>query len=288
MNQPPLLLKAQAYRDHETPGLKSQVETLKQQGIIPTLRVILVGENPASVLYTGNKKKFVESLGAHCHIIKLPENVGEKSFLHSLKQVAQDPNTHGVFVQFPLPHSLVHLDVASHIPVSKDVDGLCPINSYRLMSGRHDTLLPCTPKGIVMLLEHYGVALEGKRVCIIGRSMIVGRPLALLLTNKNATVTLCHSRTKEIGEITRTSDLIVTAIGKEGFLRREHIGDNAPVVVDVGINRGRNGKLCGDVDFSAVAPLTEAITPVPGGVGPMTIFALAQNLLQATEASTRE
>ena len=284
----PILLKAQAVRSQGIPDIKARVKKLRRQGIVPGLRVVLVGKDPASVLYTDNKKAFIESLGGRCRIINLSEAVTEGAFLGLLEEATEDPLAHGVFVQFPLPPHLSRLDVASHIPARKDVDGLSPANTYKLLAGHREALLPCTPKGIVMLLGHYGIELEGKRACVIGRSRIVGRPLALLLINRNATVTLCHSRTRDMEEITRASDLIVTAIGQENFLGRQHIGDRAPVVVDVGINRGSDGKLCGDVDFEAVAPLTRAITPVPGGVGPMTVFALAQNLLQAAEARLEE
>ena len=281
----PTLLKAQEVRSQGSHFLEAQTQELKAKGVIPALKVLLVGEDPGSVLYTNNKKIFVESFGAKCEIVRLHSTISEKAFLKALEEISQDPLVHGAFVQLPLPGSLSHLNIGEFIPASKDVDGLSPLNIYRLMTNDKNALVPCTPKGIVGLLDHYGIALEGKNVTIIGRSMIVGKPLGVLLTNRNATVTLCHSRTKNIEEITRRSDMIVTAMGKEKFLSVDHLGDNRPVVVDVGINRGRDGKVCGDVDFKAVAPLSSAITPVPGGVGPMTIYSLAQNLLQATHCS---
>ena len=280
----PILLKAQAPRREGLEILKLRTEKLRAKGIVPTLKVLLVGDNSASIMYTGNKKKYVESFGCICHIVKIEKSIGEKKFLEIVQHISHDPDIHGLLIQLPLPKGpLELLDLGYLIPSSKDVDGFHPTNFYKLVTGDNSALLPCTPKGVINLLEYYDINLEAKHIVVIGRSMIVGKPLAALLTNRNATVTLCHSRTKHLENITKNCDVIISAVGKENFLEKRHIGNNGPVVVDVGINRNSQGHLCGDVNFDEVASLTSAITPVPGGVGPMTVHSLAQNLLQATE-----
>ena len=275
-----ILLKARQVCSEGLETLAKKTASLKEQGIHPLLKVVLVGNDPASILYTGKKKKYMESFGASCDIIHLPEETKEKEFLQVIDEIIHNPLVHGILVQMPLPGELNSLDIGSIIPPGLDVDGLSPHNFYRLASNRKG-LIPCTPKGILSLLEYYDIAVEGKNVVIIGRSMIVGKPLAALLANKNATITLCHSHTRNIKELSQKADIIICAIGRAKFLTKDYIGSNHPVIVDVGINRDAKGKLCGDVDFDTVAPLAKAITPVPGGVGPMTIHSLAQNLLEA-------
>lgn len=264
--------------------LQKKCEELKHKGVVPTMKVILVGNNPASASYVRNKKKFIEKLGAICDILHLEENVTPELFLQTMDFVTNDKNVHGCFVQLPLPNQLSHINVGELIPAHKDVDGFTKTNLMHILEG--DTglksLAPCTPKGIVTLLKEYGISLAGKNVVILGRSLIVGKPLALLMLNEHATVTICHSRTKDLASVCRRADILVAAIGRANFVNAQfvHAGQ---VVVDVGINYDQANKLCGDVDYAQVAPLVEAITPVPGGVGPMTIFTLAQNLLQASE-----
>ena len=280
----PVLLRADSVRDKDFPLLVERTKKLKERATVPSLKVVLVGDDPAGVVYTRNKKTYVESFGGDCEIVRLAGGVSEAAFLGTVAELVADETVHGVLVQMPLPGNLGRIDVGGLIPAAKDVDGLSPGNIYRLVSGNEKgCLLPCTPRGIVALLEGYGIGVAGKRVAVVGRSMIVGKPLAALLTNRDATVTLCHSRTQNLERITKEADLIVCAVGRGHFLGPGHIGEGSPVVVDVGINRDRQGKLCGDVDFDAVAPLTSAITPVPGGVGPMTVHSLALNLLGAAE-----
>jgi len=264
--------------------LQNKCEELKQKGIIPTMKVILVGNNPASAIYVRNKKKFIEKLGAACDILHLEENVTPELFLQSVDFAANDKNIHGCFVQLPLPAQLAHINVGELIPAHKDVDGFTKTNLMHILEGDSGTkaLAPCTPKGIITLLKDYGITLSGKNVVILGRSLIVGKPLALLMLNENATVTICHSRTKDLANVCKRADILVAAIGKAKFVTAEFVHPQQ-IIVDVGINYDETNKLCGDVDYQAVSPLVEAITPVPGGVGPMTIFTLAQNLLQAAK-----
>ena len=284
----PVLLKAKAIRDRDFPSLVERTRALVARGLRPSLRVVLVGDDPAGILYTKKKKAYVESFGGDCEILALAAGVGEREFLATVAAVGADDAVHGLLVQMPLPSPLGHIDVGRLIPVHKDVDGLCPGNIYGLVAGDEGGILPpCTPRGIVSLLEGYGIGVGGRHVVVVGRSLIVGKPLAYLLTNRDATVTLCHSRTDRLERMTAQADIIVSAVGRRDFIGPGHIGPKRPVVVDVGINRDGRGKLCGDVDFERVAPLACAITPVPGGVGPMTVHTLAQNLLTAAERSLR-
>lgn len=277
-----LELAAKKLRDLELPKLKSECESLKRAGVWPHLKVILVGNHAPSLIYTRNKKSFCESFGARCEIVALDENIGEKEFLATLSDLALDPDVHGCFVQLPLPAHLKHLDVGKLIPAEKDVDGFHPLNLSRLLEGDESGLVPCTPKGVMTLLDFYGVNVSGAHVVIIGRSLIVGKPLALLMTNHNATVTLCHSKTKNLEALTQMADIIVTAVGQTQLLRLEHLRSSKDqVLVDVGMNKKADGTLCGDMDLEQLKDHCRAYTPVPGGVGPMTIFSLAQNLLQA-------
>lgn len=267
-----------------TKELKNECKFLIENGIHPFLKVILVGNNPASLVYTAAKKKYCEKIGAKCDIIALNENIEENTFLELIKSINQDPAVHGCIIQLPLPKHLSHLDVGKLVDQKKDVDGFHPENIYAVLSNQISPshFVSCTPKGIITLLQEYQIGIAGKRVAIIGRSMIVGKPLACLFTNLNATVTLCHSKTQNIQEITKECDILVSAVGithlvDETFLSHK----NNQVVIDVGMNTDTHGQLCGDVDFEKVKEKVLAITPVPGGVGPMTIISLAQNLLQA-------
>lgn len=282
-----ILITAKDYKSANLPKLKEQFSKAIEKGITPTLHVILVGENPASVIYTRNKKKFIENLGGNCEIINLPENITEKDLLKNIEDISINENIHGCFVQMPLPRHLSHLDVGQLIPPKKDVDGFHAENLYHVMTGKfnNETLLPCTPKGVIKLLKEYKIDLNGKDVVIIGRSMIVGKPLSFLFTAENSTVTICHSRTKNLSEKTKKADIIVAAIGKANFLTSDFLDEKRKdqVIIDVGINKNEDGKLCGDVDTNDMLDKCHAITPVPGGVGPMTIYCLAENLLVAAE-----
>ncbi len=269
-----------------TKELKNECKFLKENGVTPYLKVILVGNNPASLVYTSNKKKYCERIGAKCDIIALDENVELKIFLDTITMINRDDNVHGCIIQLPLPKHLSHLDVGKLVSEQKDVDGFHPDNLYAVMSNHNldDHFVSCTPKGIVTLLKENQIEIEGKRVAIIGRSMIVGKPLACLFTNLNATVTLCHSKTQNLKEITKECDIIVSAVGVANLIDETFISNKKnQVVIDVGMNTNAAGELCGDVNFEKVQGHVQAITPVPGGVGPMTIISLAQNLLQASK-----
>jgi methylenetetrahydrofolate dehydrogenase (NADP+)/methenyltetrahydrofolate cyclohydrolase len=266
--------------------LKNECKFLIENGIHPYLKVILVGNNPASLVYTASKKKFCERIGAKCDIIALSENTDQNTFLETIEEINQDSNVHGCIIQLPLPKHLLHLDVGKLVSQEKDVDGFHPDNLYAVLSNHESTdhFVSCTPKGIITLLLENNIEIANKRVAIIGRSMIVGKPLACLFTNHDATVTLCHSKTPNIREITRECDIIVSAVGIAHMIDESFISSKKnQVVIDVGMNTDTDGLLCGDVDFEKVKDLVLAITPVPGGVGPMTIISLAQNLLQASK-----
>lgn len=268
--------------------LKAECKFLKTKNITPFLKVILVGKDPASIIYTSNKKRFCERIGARCEIVELDEKISEKEFLEVVKEINADNLVDGCIIQLPLPLQLSHLDVGKLINKEKDVDGFHPENLYSLMknspANEHPFFTSCTPKGILTLLKEFQIELSGKHVVIIGRSMIVGKPLSLLLTNQDATVTLCHSRTKNLPQITQNCDILISAIGAPRLITKNYISPlKNQVIIDVGMNYDANGDLCGDVDFENVSPLVAAITPVPGGVGPMTIVSLAQNLLQASQ-----
>ena len=266
--------------------LEAKCKVLKEKDIIPKMQVIYIGDNKASRLYTRKKKKFCENFGAIVDIIHLPSETTEKEFLETINNINLDKTTHGCFIQLPVPTQLEHLDVGELISPKKDVDGFHAENLRHLMRNSNEELYftPCTPGGIMSLLSHYEIPVEGKNVVIVGRSMIVGKPLSLLMTNHNATVTVCHSKTNNLREITRSADIIVSAVGKPRYLDASYINNEKDqVVIDVGINHDQDGILCGDINFNEVEPLVYAITPVPGGVGPLTVLYLAQNLLQAAE-----
>lgn len=269
-----------------TKELKSDCRLLMEKGVQPFLKVILVGKNPASLIYTSNKKRYCERIGAKCEIMALDEKITEAEFLQIIKEINKDPAVHGCIIQLPLPEHLAHLSVGKLIAPEKDVDGFHPDNFYGLISNQRSDgyFVSCTPKGILTLLKEYEISVEGKSVAILGRSMIVGKPLACLLTNNNATVTLCHKKTQNLKEITKNCDILITAMGVPKFIDETYISDTRKqVVIDVGMNTDQNGNLCGDVNFEKIKDLVAAITPVPGGVGPMTIISLAQNLLQASK-----
>lgn len=281
-------MKSAPLVEQELSKLSTKCNELKSKGITPSMKVLLVGENKASVIYTRNKKKFCEKFGADCEIINLEENISPDDFLAKVKEISSREDVHGCFVQLPLPSQLQHLDPGTLIAPEKDVDGFHEHNIGELFKGspKNEFLLPCTPQGVVSLLKFYGHELEGKNVVIIGRSLIVGKPLSLLMLNENATVSVCHSRTKNLEEHTKRADIIVSAVGRPRFLTADYLNSEGnQILVDVGINHDSEGKLCGDMDYENLIGKCAAITPVPGGVGPLTILSLAQNLLQAAEKS---
>lgn len=278
------ILNSAQIKNKITNILKSECLLLKEKGLQPYLKVILVGKNPASLVYTSHKKKFSEIIGAKCDIVFVSEEIDEKAFLNLVNEINHDSNVHGCIIQLPLPKKLSHLDVGKLIIQEKDVDGFHPENIYAVLSNQltKNTFVSCTPKGIITLLQEYQFKIANRRVVIIGRSMIVGKPLACLFTNLDATVTLCHSKTPNIREITKDCDILVSAIGIPNFIDETYISNKKnQIIIDVGINTNSEGRLCGDINFEKVKDLVLAITPVPGGVGPMTIVSLMQNLLQA-------
>ena len=254
---------------------------LKARGITPGLAVILVGENPASQVYVRNKVKACEDSGLHSILEKHPASLTEASLLNRINALNQDTSIHGILVQLPLPEHIDAQKVIEAISPAKDVDGFHIASAGALMTGMPG-FWPCTPYGCMKMLESIGYELKGKHAVVIGRSNIVGKPMALMLLQKNATVTICHSATQDLKAITLQADVIVAAVGKRNILTADMVKPGA-VVLDVGMNRNEEGKLCGDVDFAGVEQVAGYITPVPGGVGPMTITMLLVNTLEAAE-----
>ncbi|WP_301108271.1 bifunctional methylenetetrahydrofolate dehydrogenase/methenyltetrahydrofolate cyclohydrolase FolD [Sporosarcina sp.] len=261
--------------------LKEQVASLVKQGCQPGLAVILVGENPASQTYVKNKEKSSIEAGMKSELIKLPDTVSEEDLLKEVEKLNQDDSIDGILVQLPLPKHIDENKVIRAISPEKDVDGFHPMNVGKMLIGQ-ETFLPCTPYGIMQLLERTGVEIAGKHAVIIGRSNIVGKPMGQLLLQKDATVTYCHSRTTDLKKFTKQADILIVAIGIAKFITGDYIKEGA-VVVDVGMNRDENGKLCGDVDYDSAVQTASAITPVPGGVGPMTITMLLKNTVESAE-----
>ena len=259
--------------------LKERIEQLKSRGIVPGLAVVIVGEDPASQVYVRNKGKACEEVGIYSETIALPEQTTQAELMALIQRLNERSDIHGILVQLPLPLHLDEQQVIRAIRPEKDVDAFHPVNVGKIMIGDFD-YVPCTPAGVMVLLERYGIDVAGKNAVVIGRSNIVGKPQAMLLLHRNATVTVCHSKTENLAQITRQADIIVVAIGRANFLTGDMVKEGA-VVIDVGMNRLENGKLTGDVDFESVAPKASFITPVPGGVGPMTITMLLQNTLTA-------
>ena len=259
--------------------VKQKTEALKQEGIEICLAVIQVGNDPASTVYVGNKKKACAYTGIHSKSYELPEETTEEELLHLINMLNQDASVNGILVQLPLPAHINEDTVIQNISPDKDVDGFHPQSVGRLSIGQRG-FLSCTPAGIIQLLKRSNIEIEGKECVVIGRSNIVGKPMAMLLLRENGTVTVCHSRTKNLKEICRRADILVAAVGKPKMIDSSYVKPDA-VVIDVGVHRNENNKLCGDVDYDSVFPIAGYITPVPGGVGPMTIAMLMNNCLEA-------
>lgn len=258
--------------------LREKMAELKQKGESRCLAVIQIGNDLASSVYVNNKKKACEYIGIDSESYHLPEETTEKELLELIDGLNRKPEVNGILVQLPLPKQIDEDKILLAISPEKDVDGFHPVNVGNLSIGRPG-FVSCTPAGVIQLLKHSGIEIEGKECVVLGRSNIVGKPMAMLLLRENGTVTVCHSRTKDLKEITRRADILVAAIGKPKFIDADYVKEGA-VVIDVGIHRNENGKLCGDVDFESVAPHCAAITPVPGGVGPMTIAMLMHNCVE--------
>lgn len=259
----------------------NEVAKLKNQGITPGLAVIIVGEDPASKVYVANKEKACEAIGMASFKYALPENTTEAELLELINKLNNDAKVNGILCQLPLPSHLNEELIINSIVPEKDVDAFHPHNVGKIMIGNYD-FLPCTPAGIMEMLKYENIDIEGKECVVIGRSNIVGKPMSMLLLHKNGTVTVCHSRTKNLKEVCRRADILVAAVGRANFVTADMVKEGA-VVIDVGINRLDNGKLCGDVNFAEVEPKAAYITPVPGGVGPMTIATLMKNTLTAAK-----
>ena len=265
--------------------LKSEVVKLKENGINPKLAVVMVGNDPGSTVYVRNKSKACEKVGIEFEEFLYDENLSESELLNVIKKLNEDSTINGILLQSPVPK---HIDINKAfrtIAPEKDVDGFNPVNVGNLTIGE-DAFISCTPYGVIKMFEEYNIELEGKNTVILGRSNIVGKPMIQCMLNKNATVTVCHSRTKNIEEITKKADIVISAIGKPKFVKENMVKDGA-VVIDVGINRLEDGSIVGDVDFDEVSKKASYITPVPGGVGPMTIAMLLNNVVKATKIQTK-
>lgn len=259
-----------------------KVNELKEKDIHPGLVVLLVGENPASQVYVRNKERSAKTIGIYSKVERHAQTISEADLLAEIEKYNQDPRFHGILVQLPLPEHIDEEKVLLAIDPKKDVDGFHPMNLGRLLAGNPDKI-PCTPYGIMKMFEAYDIDLSGKRAVVIGRSNIVGKPMAQLMLMADATVTIAHSKTKQLPELAKEADILVVAIGRGHFVTKEFIKPGA-VVIDVGMNRDENGKLIGDVKFDEVEPLASYITPVPKGVGPMTITMLMYQTVMAAEA----
>ena len=261
--------------------LKQQVAALRARGIIPGLAVILVGEDPASQVYVRNKHRACEELGIHSEQYTLSADTDRQTLLDLIMELNGREEIDGILVQLPLPGHLDEKEILSAIDPAKDVDSFHPQNVGRLVIGDY-FFAPCTPSGILTLIDSAGVDLTGKECVVIGRSNIVGKPMALMLLHRNATVTVCHSKTRELPSVTRRADVLISAVGKAGFVTADMVKPGA-VVIDVGMNRNQAGKLCGDVDFESVSRVAGYLTPVPGGVGPMTITMLLRSTVLSAQ-----
>ncbi|MCI9126443.1 MAG: bifunctional methylenetetrahydrofolate dehydrogenase/methenyltetrahydrofolate cyclohydrolase FolD [Eubacterium sp.] len=261
--------------------LKEQVKAYKEQGIEITLAVVKVGNDPASAVYVRNKEKACEYVGITSRTLALPQETTEEELLKVVEDLNNDSAVNGILVQLPLPKHIDESKILLAIDSNKDVDGFHPVNVGKMVIGE-DAFLPCTPAGIIEMLKRSDIDIAGKECVVIGRSNIVGKPMSILMLKENATVTIAHSRTKDLKEVTKRADILIAAIGKAKFVTAEYVKEGA-VVIDVGMDRDEDGKLCGDVDFASVEKIASAITPVPGGVGPMTVTMLLVNCLRSVE-----
>ena len=261
--------------------LKVRAEALRKDGVVPCLAVLLAGDDPASKIYVRNKKRACEEIGIESRELLFPENVTEEELIAQIRALNEDAAVDAMLVQLPLPKHIDEARVLAEIAPEKDADGFHVVNAGRLFTGQ-TSVLPCTPAGCMELLRRANVEFSGKHAVVVGRSNIVGKPMAMLLLNEHCTVTICHSRTRDLARFTRDADILVAAVGRPGMITGDMIKPGA-AVIDVGINRLDNGKLMGDVDFESAEPVAGAITPVPGGVGPMTIAMLMQNAILAAE-----
>lgn len=276
-----VIIKGNEVAEKKRAQLTEEVVKLKEQGIEPGLAVILVGEDPASRSYVKGKEKGCEQVGIYSELIELPETITEERLLAEIDRLNGDGSINGILVQLPLPKHIEEKAIIERISPEKDVDGFHPISVGRMMTGQ-DTFLPCTPHGIVELVKETNLDISGKHVVVIGRSNIVGKPVGQLFLNENATVTYCHSKTQNMKELSKLADILIVAVGRPKMITADYIKEGA-VVIDVGVNRLETGKLCGDVDFDNVLNVAGYITPVPKGVGPMTITMLLHNTVESAK-----
>ncbi|HDR6314083.1 TPA: bifunctional methylenetetrahydrofolate dehydrogenase/methenyltetrahydrofolate cyclohydrolase FolD [Bacillus thuringiensis] len=276
-----VIIKGNEVAEKKRAQLTEEVVKLKEQGIVPGLAVILVGEDPASRSYVKGKEKGCEQVGIYSELIEFPETITEERLLAEIDRLNADDRINGILVQLPLPKHIEEKAIIERISPEKDVDGFHPISVGRMMTGQ-DTFLPCTPHGIVELVKETNLDISGKHVVVIGRSNIVGKPVGQLFLNENATVTYCHSKTKNMKELSKLADILIVAVGRPKMITADYIKEGA-VVIDVGVNRLETGKLCGDVDFDNVLDVAGYITPVPKGVGPMTITMLLHNTVESAK-----
>ena len=277
----PVLIDGKEVAAKVREGLQKEIEELKAQGHTPGLAVVLVGEDPASQVYVRNKKRACDEVGFYSESYELPAETTQDELLSLIDRLNADENIHGILCQLPLPRHLDETAVLLKIKPEKDVDAFHPYNVGKIMIGDYN-FLPCTPAGVMALIKRSGIEVAGKNCVVIGRSNIVGKPMAMLLLHANGTVTICHSKTRDIKKICAEADILVAGVGRANFVTADMVKEGA-VIIDVGINRLDSGKLCGDVDFCEVEPKASYITPVPGGVGPMTITMLMQNTLTAAK-----
>ena len=280
-----ILIDGKAIANDVKASVKVKCEALKAQGITPALAVILVGEDPASQVYVRNKARACKACGMRSEVIRMSEQTTQEELIAKIREINADDSIHGLLIQLPLPAHLNEAEALREVDWRKDVDGFHLMNAGALLTGQAD-VLPCTPAGCIELLKRSGVEMKGANAVVIGRSNIVGKPMALLLLAENCTVTVCHSKTKNLAEITKNADILVAAIGRAKFVKGDMIKAGA-AVIDVGINRLDDGTLCGDVDFAEAEQVAGWITPVPGGVGPMTIAMLMENTVKAAQKYAR-
>lgn len=262
--------------------LTGEARRLKDRGILPSLTIVRVGARPDDLAYERGARKRMEMIGSECKVVELPETITQAEFEKTFFKINEDPKVHGILLFRPLPGHLDEGPVVSRINPLKDVDCMCPVNIAKVFSGDETGHAPCTPEAVMEMLDYYKINPRGKKVTVIGRSMVVGKPLSMLLLKRHATVTICHTRTKDLSATCREAEILVAAAGKARMVTADMIGDGA-VVVDVGINVDAKGNLCGDVDFNAAEPVTSYISPVPRGVGSVTSSVLAKHVLKAAE-----
>lgn len=261
-------------------NLTQEVEDLKKTGKTPGLSIVMVGDRPDSAAYIRGAIKRCGDIGIECFVKELPEEISQEEFLKVIKSLNDDNKVNGIIIMQPLPSQISEDVVKYEISPQKDVDGFSPINISKVMSGEKDGFAPCTPSAVIEILDHYGIEIKGKRAVVIGRSMVVGRPLSMMLLKRNATVTICHTRTADLAKEAKRAEILIAAAGKGKMVKRNMVQEGA-IVIDVGINFDENGKMCGDVDYDEVSSIAGMITPVPGGVGSVTSTVLAKHVIQA-------